>query len=118
VSLRELSLGVLRPSDVIRVWWQEASVGLLNGLALGCLIGAVAWVWKGNLALALVVGSALAINTLVAVSIGGMVPLVLRRFGYDPALASSPILTTVTDLCGFLLVLNFATLALAKLAAV
>jgi len=115
VSLRELSLGVVRPSDILRVWWKEASVGCLNGLALGCLIGAVAYLWKGNLALSLVVGSALAINTLVAVSIGGMVPLALRRFGFDPALASSPILTTVTDMCGFLLVLSLATFALAKL---
>ena len=70
---------------------------------------------KGNLTLALVVGAALAINTLVAVSIGGIVPLVLRRLGMDPALASAPILTTVTDMCGFLLVLSLATLALAKL---
>jgi len=115
VSLRELSLGIARPSDALRVWWKEASVGVLNGIALGCLIGGVAWLWKGNLTLALVVGAALAINTLVAVSIGGIVPLVLRRLGMDPALASAPILTTVTDMCGFLLVLSLATLALAKL---
>jgi magnesium transporter len=118
VSLRELSLGVVRPSDALRVWWKEASVGCLNGLALGCMIGGVAWLWKGNLALALVVGSALAVNTLVAVSIGGIVPLALRRLGLDPALASAPILTTVTDMCGFLLVLSLATLALSKLAVV
>ncbi|MBW2495396.1 MAG: magnesium transporter [Deltaproteobacteria bacterium] len=118
VSLRELSLGVARPSDALRIWWKEASIGCLNGLALGCLIGGAAWLWKGNLALALVVGAALGLNTLVAVSIGGVVPLVLRRFGFDPALASGPILTTVTDMCGFLLVLSFATFALAKLAAV
>jgi magnesium transporter len=116
VSLRELSLGIARPSDAIRIWWKEASVGVLNGAALGCLIGGAAWLWKGNLALSLVVGSALAINTLVAVSIGGVVPLMLRRFGFDPALASGPILTTVTDMCGFLLVLSLATFALANLA--
>ena len=64
-----------------------------------------------------VVGGALMLNTIVAVSIGGLVPLALKRFGRDPALASGPILTTVTDLCGFLLSLGFATLALEKLTA-
>ncbi len=118
VSLRELSLGIARPSDALRIWWKEASIGCLNGLALGCLLGGAAWLWKGNLTLALVVGAALGLNTFVAVSIGGVVPLVLRRLGFDPALASGPILTTVTDMCGFLLVLSFATFALARLAAV
>jgi magnesium transporter len=116
VSLRELALGVTRPGELWRVWLKEARVGILNGLALGLLIAGVAWLWKGNLALGLVVGVALALNTLVAVSIGGIVPLVLRRLGFDPALASGPILTTVTDMCGFFLVLSLATLALAHVA--
>ena len=51
----------------------------------------------------------------VAVSIGGTVPLLLKRFGIDPAVASGPILTTVTDICGFFLVLSFATLMLSHL---
>jgi magnesium transporter len=65
--------------------------------------------------LGLVVGSALALNTLVSVCIGGVVPLVIRRFGFDPALASGPMLTTVTDMCGFFLTLSFATVALSQL---
>ena len=55
---------------------------------------------------------ALAVNTLVAVLIGGAVPLVLRRLGIDPALASGPMLTTITDLCGFFFALSFASAAL------
>jgi magnesium transporter len=117
VSLRELSLGVTRPEEIARVLFKESAVGILNGIALGILLGGVAWIWKGNGTLALVVGSALALNTLVAVCIGGSVPLVVRRLGYDPALASSPVLTTVTDMCGFFFVLSFATLALAQLVA-
>ncbi|MBI1212944.1 MAG: magnesium transporter [Alphaproteobacteria bacterium] len=116
VSLRELSLGFIRPFDVLRVWGKELSVGLLNGIVLGCLLGAVAWIWKGNPYLGVVVGGALAANTVVAVSIGGSVPLILKRLGLDPALASGPILTTVTDMCGFLFVLSFATAALPQLA--
>ena len=61
------------------------------------------------------VGLALAANTLVAVSIGGTVPLILKRIGVDPAVASGPILTTVTDMCGFFLVLSLATLVLPRL---
>ena len=64
----------------------------------------------------LVVGGALCLNTIIAVSIGGVVPLIAKRFGYDPAIASGPILTTVTDMCGFFLVLGTATLFLSKLA--
>jgi len=116
VSLRELALGVTRPHELWRVWIKEAWVGCMNGLALGLLIAGVAWLWKGNLALGLVVGVALALNTLVAVSIGGLVPLVLRRLGHDPALASGPILTTITDMCGFFLVLSLASVSIARLA--
>ncbi len=108
VSMRELSLGVARPRDVLHVWGKEASVGVLNGIALGVLLGGVAWAWQGNPWLGLVAGSALAINTVLAVSIGGTVPLLLKGVGVDPALASGPVLTTITDLCGFLLVLALA----------
>lgn len=112
VSLRELSLGVIRPFEVMRVWWQEASVGLINGVVLGILIGGVAFLWKGSIILSFIVGGALMLNTLVAVSIGGTIPLILRKFGADPALASGPILTTITDMFGFFLTLTFASLAL------
>ncbi|WKN31758.1 magnesium transporter [Porifericola rhodea] len=112
VSMRELSLNILKPHEVLRVVWQELSVGIINGLILGVLIGLAAWVWKGNPYLGLVVGSALTINTLVAVGLGGSIPLFLKRVGMDPALASSPILTTVTDMFGFFLVLSLASLML------
>ncbi len=115
VSMRELSLGIVKPFEAFRVWLKEISVGLINGVALGTVLGIVAWAWKGNPYLGLVVGGAMALNTLIAVSIGGVVPLLLKRFGVDPALASGPILTTVTDICGFFLVLSFAALMLTKL---
>jgi len=112
VTMRELTLGIIQPRDALRVWWQEAWVGVLNGLALGTLLGATAYLWQGNAVLGLVVGAALAINTLVAVSIGGTVPLLLKGLRADPALASGPVLTTITDMFGFFLVLGLATLAL------
>ncbi|EMI52617.1 magnesium transporter [Rhodopirellula sallentina] len=115
VSMRELSLGLIRPTEMLRVWLKEVSVGLINGAALGLLVAIVAVVWDGNPYLGLVVGLALFANTIVAVSIGGTVPLVLKRFGFDPAVASGPLLTTVTDMCGFFLVLGLATAMLNQL---
>ncbi len=108
VSLRELTLGITKPVDVARVWLKEVGVGVVNGLSLGLLLALAAFLWKGNPFLGLVVGGALAANTIIAVSIGGTVPLLLKRFGMDPAVASGPILTTVTDMVGFFLVLSFA----------
>lgn len=115
VSMRELSLGLIRPQDIWRVLFQEASVGILNGLALGFLVAVLAFLWQGNVYLGMVVGLALCLNTLIAVCIGGSVPLILKRFDFDPAVASGPLLTTVTDMCGFFLVLGLASALLAKL---
>jgi len=109
VSLRELSLGVVRPSEIAHVLRKEAYVGILNGLALGSLLALLAYLWQGSPALGAVVGGALAVNTLIAVSIGGTTPLLIKRMGWDPALASGPILTTLTDVCGFTLTLQLAT---------
>ena len=109
VSMRELSLDLIGPKEFGRVFLKESSLGLINGACLGLLIGCLAWLWKGNAALGLVVGGALAINTVIAVCIGGCVPLLLKAFKQDPALASGPILTTVTDMCGFLLILGLAS---------
>jgi magnesium transporter len=116
VSMRELTLGLLRPTEVLRVWLKEVSVGAINGVVLGALIAGAAWMWKGSPALGIVVGAAMALNTIFAVSIGGVVPLVLRRLNVDPALASGPILTTLTDMCGFFLLLSLATATMPLLA--
>ena len=116
VSIRELTLGLIRPNKVLRVWLKEIAVGVLNGLALGALLALAAWGWKGNPFLGAVVGVAMTLNTMLAVSIGGAVPLLLRHFKMDPALASGPILTTITDMCGFFLLLSMASAALPLMA--
>jgi magnesium transporter len=115
VSIRELALGLIRPQEFARIFMKESAVGLVNGILLGIMLGSVAYLWKGNLYLALVVSVALAANTLLSVLIGGSVPLALRRLRLDPALASGPILTTITDMCGFFLVLRLAQSVLDKL---
>lgn len=115
VSIRELTLGLLKPADYLRVLLKESMLGFFNGFVLGCILGTIVFVMKGNLYLSLVIGGALALNTIVSVLIGGLVPLLLKRFKVDPALASGPILTTCTDMCGFFLVLSLASSVLSRL---
>jgi magnesium transporter len=112
VSMRELTLGLVRPRGLWRVLGKEAAVGVINGIALGLLLGALGWLWQGNVMLGGVVAGALALNTLIAVCAGGAIPLLLHRLGQDPALASGPILTTITDMSGFFLVLSMAAAVL------
>jgi len=90
-------------------------VGVLNGLFLGFVLFIVAWGWRGNVWLGLVVGGALGINILVGSLVGGLLPLFIKRIHADPALASSPMLTTITDICGFFLTLTFAAMVLPRL---
>jgi magnesium transporter len=117
VSMRELDLGFVKPSEIWRVLGKEASVGIINGIVLGLVLGLVGWLYQGNWVLGAVVTVSLAINTLVAVCCGGTIPLVLRGLGQDPALAAGPILTTITDMCGFFLVLTLARAVLPWLTA-
>lgn len=110
VSMRELALGLTKPTDLFHVLKKEFSVGVINGVILGIMIGIVAWLWKDNAVLGFVIGLALSVNTVLAVAIGGTVPLLLKGFDIDPAVASGPLLTTITDMAGFFLVLSLATL--------
>ena len=109
VSMREISLGLIRPGDLLGVLWNEARLGLINGAVLGTLVALVACLWQQSMWLGMVVGVALAVNTLLAVCLGGALPLLMRALDKDPALASGPLLTTITDMCGFFLVLTLAS---------
>ena len=90
VSIRELSLGQVKPSEIFRVLMKEAGIGMINGVLLGILIGTIAFFWKGNIYLGLVVGSALALNSLLAVCLGGLIPLILKRLHMDPGVSILP----------------------------
>jgi magnesium transporter len=115
VSIRELTLGLIKPHEYLRIVWKEGILGLINGIVLGTILGAIAALWKANIWLGLVIGGSLALNTVLSALLGGCVPLLLKRLKVDPALASGPILTTCTDMCGFFLVLNLASAMLSRL---
>jgi len=118
VSIRELAVGLIQPQDFIIVWRKEFYVGLINGLAIGGILGLVALilsvtVWHSSPIIGPVIGISFLLNTVIAVSLGGLIPLGLKYLGADAALGAPPILTTLTDMCGFLIVLSLATAAVA-----
>ena len=114
LMVRGLALGQVSASNLRVLLWKEIRVALLNGLALGAMLALVVLLWFKMPGLALVIAVALTLNLLFAASAGVLVPITLRRLGFDPALASSIFLTTVTDVMGFFTFLGLATLFLLK----
>lgn len=112
LMIRGLALGQIGASNVYVLLRKELAVALINGLTLGVVLGVVVWFWFGNYMLSMVIGSALTINLLLAATAGVLVPLTLKRLGFDPALSAPVILTTVTDTMGFLAFLGLATIIL------
>jgi magnesium transporter len=88
------------------------AVGFGNGLANGLLTMLIVGLWTGDWALAVVLLIAMIFNLVIAGIAGGLVPLVLERFGFDPAIASSIFVTTFTDVGGFFSFLGLATIAM------
>ncbi len=112
VIIRDLALGELPAGEGRRALVKELILALANGVAIGLVVGVIGWWWKGSAVLGLVAGGAMLLNQLAAASSGVVIPLGLRWFKIDPALASSIFLTTVTDVAGFFFFLGLAALAL------
>ena len=110
--VRSIALGELVGVGAKRILVREAALGILHGVWLGVLVAVVAIIWKQNLGLGLVLGLAMFGNMIIAGSVGAAIPLLLRRMGVDPAVASAVIVTTVTDVFGFLLFLGIASAAI------
>ncbi len=115
VSIRSMALGEARLRDFWVAVRKEATIGLVNGLALGLLFCGVAYVFEGNMVLGLVAGTALACNVLVAGVVGGTMPFLIKRLGKDPAMMTGPVLTTITDITGVTIYLGLSTIFLASL---
>ncbi|HBE88231.1 MAG TPA: magnesium transporter [Elusimicrobia bacterium] len=98
-----------------RLVMTELWVGLINGALIGGVTAAAAWLWKGNPYLGLVVGLAMIVNMVAAGLSGALIPLTMKRLGFDPAHSSGIFLTTVTDVIGFFSFLGFAWLFQSKL---
>jgi magnesium transporter len=112
LMVRGLALGQVGASNARTLLWKELRVALLNGLLLGSILGLIVLAWFHMPGLSLVIAVALTCNLLFAASAGVLVPLTLKRLGFDPALASGIFLTAVTDTMGFFTFLGLATLVL------
>jgi len=112
VAVRAIATRELTPSNAIRVSRREVTVGAINGIAFGLLMALVAGFWFGVPMLAAVIALAMVL-TLIAAALGGIViPIVLEKFNIDPALASGPFVTTITDVVGFFAFLGLAAMLL------
>ncbi len=110
--VRGLALGQVSWDNARDLVKREVAIGGLNGLLWAVVIALVAWAWFGDWRISAVIGAAIVINLLAAALSGVMIPLLLKRFAVDPALAGGVVLTTVTDVVGFLAFLGLGTLFL------
>ena len=107
--VRSMALGEISKRGGFRLLGREISLGVIHGLLLGIAVGLVAYLWKGNYMLGIVLGMVMVGNMIIAGLTGAGVPLILTRLRIDPAVASAVVVTTCTDVIGFLLFLGLAT---------
>jgi magnesium transporter len=110
VTMRGLVLREVSLRQWPRLVWKEAGAGFLNGVAIAVTTALGVWFWSSSVGLVAVIASAMVISMIIAGIAGAVVPVLLQRFGQDPATASSILLTTVTDVAGFFSFLGIATL--------
>ena len=110
VAVRALATRELTGKNARRVLWREVVVGMLNGAAFGIIMSLVVALWFGVPMLAVVIAIAMMLTLAAAAFAGIVLPLALDRMGVDPALASGPFVTTVTDVVGFFAFLGLAAL--------
>ena len=109
VAVRAIAMRNLSAGNALRFVGKELLVGLANGLMFAVVSGVVAWAWFDTPMIGAVIGIAMVINLVAAALSGALIPLGLEKVGVDPAVASSVVLTTVTDIIGFLAFLGLAT---------
>lgn len=109
VMVRGMALGQISKNNASWLLHREVSVGILNGLLWAAVVAVAASMWFDDWSLGLIIGSAIIINLITAAATGAALPLLLKRMHIDPALAGGVVLTTVTDVIGFLSFLGLAT---------
>ncbi|MDO8616971.1 MAG: magnesium transporter [Dehalococcoidia bacterium] len=115
IVVRSMALGELEPRDAWRVLRKELALGVIRGVLFGVMVGVAAMAWKGQWGWGVVVGVAMLLNMLVAGLMGTFIPLGMKAFRLDPAVASGVFLTTFTDVLGFLFLLGLATILIGQL---
>lgn len=110
VVMRGIVMREIPKDKGIALILKEGRLGAINGLIIGIVTAIVAWTWYGNPYLGLVIGLGMFLNLIFAGLSGASIPLLMKRMGIDPAQSSSIILTTVTDVLGFMAFLGFAVI--------
>ncbi|MDX5333111.1 MAG: magnesium transporter [Gammaproteobacteria bacterium] len=110
--IRGLALGQVGKTNTRWLMTKELMVGAINGLTWAAIVAIVAVIWFGDWQIGGIIAIALVLNLIAAALAGVTIPVIMKRFGIDPALAGSVVLTTVTDVVGFLAFLGLATLLL------
>ena len=109
VVVRQLALGDISQGDAMRIIHKEVVISLANGLLFAIIMGLIAAFWFNIPLLGLVIGLSMIINLFIAGFFGAIIPLFLKKIDVDPAIGSTVILTTVTDVVGFFSFLGLAT---------
>ncbi len=112
IVLRGLTLEQINTSNIRWLFKRELAVSIINGIVLSVLVGASTYLWFQDKMLAILISCALVINLISSVIAGILVPLILRKFNQDPAIGGSVVVTTFTDVIGFIFFLGLATLYL------
>lgn len=113
--VRAIALDEISSRAAWRPLLRQVAAGIIQGLAVGVVVGLGVYIWKGNAFLGLILGLALIGNLIIAAIVGTLIPLGLKALKLDPALASSVLVTAVTDSAGFAIFLGLATLFLPQL---
>jgi len=108
VAVRAMATRELTSSNSLRVFGKEILVGTYNGLFFAFLIGAITGIWFKDYLLGLIIGLAMLFNLILAGTFGAAIPIILSYFKIDPAVAATVILTTITDILGFVIFLGLA----------
>ena len=112
VAVRALATKELTPTNAIKIVIKETFVGGINGIIFALIVGIISAYWFNNNLLGIIIASAMIINLVIAGLVGTLIPISLNKINIDPALASGVILTTITDVFGFLSFLGLATIFL------
>lgn len=107
--VRGIALGEIGEGQDLRVLAKEALLGLLHGIAVGVIVGLIAFFWQPSIKIALIVGVSMVLSIIVAGIAGVLIPLGLKKVGLDPALSANIWMTTVTDVAGFFFLLGLAS---------
>jgi magnesium transporter len=112
VAIRGIALGQIVKANIKPLIIKELAVGILNGILWSCIVAGIVIAWFDNPFLGLIIGISMIINLIIAALAGATIPMVLKHYGIDPAIAGGVILTTVTDVVGFMTFLGLATIFL------